>query len=451
MLCFLNPALVGIVLSSTAPLPFPQDGPAPRAEAVLPAPTAHAATASPAVPLSEAIKLDEYLNRLDSWRNEGRITATEAARARRLLNAAIVGGDRSVHVPLDASGRIDLLALARGSSVLATASMKPEDRLAERILTEFDLRMRVTARTMAASPSLTWFDAAPGYAAVPTRDLGRIVSGALETTPVGELPGGSRLVNAISILPNASGVTQNQTFREMSNFVGDRERDWMESRVGSFVKGHKLETGLLTFAAITSLRYASPGTAHFMDGLGIRLRVFRAATSDARYYATSRLVYRDAHVLPEFELETGARHVSGTTTYRVTGATVLGAEAADHVRGRAGFGARWEHGRLFADTSATCAFPENLARTELRGGYLSDAGLAISAAVAATFGRDSGAIGSAPGRLGFELDLSKSLVFAGVAGETSLFISSGADSDFGYSDWRGGLVFRLRLGGSEPR
>jgi hypothetical protein len=452
--CFFNAAIVGIILSTTAPLPSAQDGPAPNVAVTSTAPPARAtppapaATAAPAVPVAEAIKLDEYLNRLDNWRNEGRITAVEAARARRLLNSAIVGGDRGVRVPLDASGRIDLLALARGPAGAGLASMKPEDRLADRVLNEFDIRMRVTARNIAASPNLAMFDAAPGYAAVPARDLGHIVSGALETTPIGELPGGSRLVNAISILPNTSGVAPTQTFREISSLVGDRQRDWLESRVGSFVKGHKLEAGLLTFAAITSLRYASPGTAHFMDGLGIRLRIFRASTPDARYYATSRLVYRDAHVLPELELETGARHVSGTTTYRVTGATVLGAEAVNHARGRVGFGARWERGRLFADTSATCAYPENLARTELRGGYLADTGLAISAAVAATFGHNSGAIGPASGRLGFELDLSKSIIVRGLAGETSLFVSSGADSNFGYADWRGGLVFRMRLGGT---
>ena len=63
-----------------------------------------------------------------------------------------------------------------------------------RVLNEFDLRMRVKARDLAAPPNLALFDAAPGYAAVPARDLGRIVKGALETTPMSELPGGTRLV-----------------------------------------------------------------------------------------------------------------------------------------------------------------------------------------------------------------------------------------------------------------
>jgi len=100
---------------------------------------------------------------------------------------------------------------------------------------------------------------------------------------------------------------------------------------------------------------------------------------------------------------------------------------------------------LFGDSSATYAFPENLARTELRGGYFAETGFAVSGAVAATFGHGSGAVGVAPGRLGFELDLTKAMFVGGAAGETGLFVSTGADSDFSHADWRGGLVFRLRF------
>jgi hypothetical protein len=110
-----------------------------------------------------------------------------------------------------------------------------------------------------------------------------------------------------------------------------------------------------------------------------------------------------------------------------------------------GLGARWERGRLFADTNVAYGFPEHLARTELRGGYLAETGLAISGAVAATFGYGSGAIGPAPGRLGFELDLTKSMVVGRSPGEAGLFISTGSDSDFSHADWRGGMVFRLRF------
>jgi hypothetical protein len=445
----LNPAIVGIVLTGIARLPAVHEGPAlnpgGRVEATRPAPAAPAAASAPAVPVTEAIRLDEYLTRLDAWRNEGRITATESARARRLLNAALVGGDRSVHVPLDASGRIDLLALARGQTGSSIKSTKPEERLVARVIDEFDIRMRVKARDMASPANLSLFAGAPAYAAVPARDLGRIVTGALETTPVGELPGGSRLVDALSVLPNTTGLNPGQTFREISALVSDRQRDWMESRVGRFAEGHKIETGLLAFGAITGLRMASPGAARFMDGLGVRMRIWRTSTPDARRYTTGRLVYRNGHVLPELDIEGGARRVIGPTTMRVTAAAAVGAEASDHARGRVALGARWERSRLFADTSATYAYPENLARTELRGGYLAETGLAISGALAATFGNRSGAVGPAPGRLDFELDVTKALLIAGAAGETSLFISTGADSDFNHGYWRGGLVLRLRF------
>ena len=100
---------------------------------------------------------------------------------------------------------------------------------------------------------------------------------------------------------------------------------------------------------------------------------------------------------------------------------------------------------MFADTNAAYGFPEHLARTELRGGYLAETGFAVSGAVAVTFGYGSGAVGRAPGRLGFELDLTKAVLLGGAAGETGVFVSTGADSDFSHADWRGGLVFRLRF------
>jgi hypothetical protein len=444
---FLDTAIVTVIVAGIARLASAQDGSAATAtDAPRPVSAAPAAAAAPApaVPVTEAIRLDEYLNRLDEWRHEGRITAAEAARARRLLNAAVVAGDRSVKVPLDASGRIDLLALARGHTG-ASASTPPGERLVTRVLNEFDIRMRVKARDMAAPASLVLFDAAPGYTAVPARDLGRIVKGALETTPVGELPGGTRLVGAIDALPNTSGLKASHTIRELSRLVGDRQGDWARSRVGPFLQDHKIEAGLLAFGAITGIRMASPSTARFMDGLGVRLRILRKSTPDARLYTTSRLVYRNGYVLPELDLETGVRRVAGPAAIRVTAAGTFGAEAMHHTRGRIGLGARWERGRLFADTNAAYGFPEHLARTELRGGYLAETGFAVSGAVAATFGHGSGAIGPAPGRLGFELDLTKAVLVGGAAGETGLFVSTGMDSDFSHANWRGGMVLRLRF------
>jgi hypothetical protein len=448
----LNPAIVGVLVVSIARLASAQDGPganAPASASNAPPRTASAASAvapAAAVPVNEALRLDEYLNRLDEWRNEGRITAAESARARRLLNAAVVAGDRSVRVPLDASGRIDLLSLARGQADVTSAGAQPGERLVTRVVNEFDIRMRVKARDLAAPGSLALFDAAPGYAAVPVRDLGRIVNGALETTPMNELPGGSRLLGAIDALPNTTGVKADHTIRELSHLVGDRQSDWMRARVRPLVERHKIEAGLLAFGAITGIRMASPATARFMDGLGIRLRILRASTPDARLYTTSRLVYRNGYILPELELESGARRRAGQTTIRATVAAVAGAEAMHHTRGRVGLGARWERGRVFADSNATYAFPEHLARTELRGGYLTETGFALSGAVAATFGHGSGAIGPAPGRLGFELDLTKAMIAGGAAGETGLFVSTGADSDFQHADWRAGVIFRLRFG-----
>jgi len=442
-------AIVTLIVVATVRVASAQDGPgAIAADPLRPGSSAPAPPVSAAVPINEAIRLDEYLNRLDEWRNQGRISAAESAKARRLLYAAVVTGDRSVHVPLDASGRIDLLALARGAPGSASASTlvgQPGEQVVSRVLNEFDLRMRVKARDLATQPNLAQFDAAPGYTAVPARELSRIVKSALETTPLKEVPGGTRIVQAVDVLPNTAGVKSEQTIRELSNLVGDRQSDWVKSRVGTFIAGHKLEAGLIAFGAITGLRMASPQTARFADRFGLRVRISRLSTPDARLYTTSRLVYRNGYVLPELELEGGARRVRGAMTLRATVGGVFGAEASQHTRGRMALGARWERGHWFADTNAISAFPEHLVRTELRGGYLTETGLAISSAVAATFGHGSGAFGVAAGRLGYELDVTKALRVSQRGGEVGLFVSTGADSDFSHTDWRGGLVFRLGL------
>jgi len=257
----------------------------------------------PAIPVDEAIRLDEYLNRLDEWRIQGRITPAESAQARHALQAAIVAGDRSVRIPLDATGRIDLLALARGTSAIDNASAPPADRLASRVVNEFDLRMQLKARDLASPANLMLFDAAPGFVGVPTRDLGRIVTGVLETTPLKEMPGGTHLAGAIGSLPNVTGARDEHTFKELSRLVGNRQENWLRSRVGRFVASHRLEVGLLAFGAITGLRMASPQTARAVDRFGLRVRLGRRSTRDARLYTTSRLVYRSGHTLPELARE----------------------------------------------------------------------------------------------------------------------------------------------------
>ena len=72
---FLNPAIVGVIVVSIARLASAQDGAGAITDAPRPGPAAPVATPVPAVPVNEALRLDEYLNRLEEWRNEGRITA----------------------------------------------------------------------------------------------------------------------------------------------------------------------------------------------------------------------------------------------------------------------------------------------------------------------------------------------------------------------------------------
>ena len=442
--------VAGCIVLSLARVVSAQDGPAAVLPPPAPADMVRAASLPPAIPEDEALRLDEYLNRLDEWRAQGRISAAESARARQILQAAIIGRNRAAHVPLDANGRIDLLALARGKSPAATTAGPAGDRLATRVIDEFDLRMRLKARDIATPGALAMFDAAPGYVSVSSRELGRIVKDTLESTPLREVPGGTQLLGAIDALPNVTGAKSDHTMRELSRLVGDRQEHWVrQSGAGRFINDHRLMMGLGAFGAITALRRSNPDAARFIDRLGLRLRLSRKSRHDGRMYTISRLVYRNGYTLPELEFESGTRQSAGAITVHTSVAGTVSAEALHRARARVAAGARWEHGPLFADTTALFAFVDQLARAELRGGYFTDSGLAVSAALAATFGRYSGAIGPAPGRLSYELDVTKNLFVGHSTGELGLFVATSADSDWSHPDGRLGLVFRLRFGATQ--
>lgn len=441
---FLRPAIVcGTLVLGVARGALAQDGERPAA--FVDPPRAVSPADRPHVPVNEAIRLDQYLSQLDAWRAEGRISTAELVRARRLLHAAIVRQDPDARLPYDASGRIDLSALARGAEVSFATPTPRGERAVLRVLHEIDIQMRVTARDLAGSSNALLIGGAPGYSTIPARDAQRILKQVLELTPLNELPGGPVLASIVEVLPNTAGLDARRNVRELSRLIGDRQRDWLTSRTGVMGQSHKLETALLAFGAVTGVRAASPGAARFMDQLGLRLRIFRESTADTRLYSTGRLVYRNAYVLPELDLEGGARHSMGPVTLRATATGTVGVEAIERARGRLSFGARWERGNVFADTNAIYAFPENLARTEMRAGYVSEDGLALAGAVGGVFGRASGAVGRANGRLSYELDLSQAILLGRALGDLGVFIASGADSDFSNPEFRGGLIFRLRF------
>lgn len=441
---FFTPALAGMLLAGgCAGAALAQDGPPLPANAD---PPRVAALVRPVlVPIDEAIRLDHYLNRLDEWRQEGRINMSELARARRLLDAAIVRQDPNVRLPYDVSGRIDLLALARGAEAPDTQPRARGERAIARLFGEVEIRMRVTPRDLAYRGSVVLLDGAPGYTAIPSRDTERLVKRALEGTPLNDLPGGAVLASVIEGLPNTGSLDASKSLRELGNLIGDRQRQWFNPKVAGLIDGHEVAASLLAFGAVTALRAASPETARFLDRLRVKARIFRESTKDARLYATGRLAYRNGHMLPELDLEGGARHVLGATTLRATAIGTVAAGAGDRARGRVALGARWERGNLFADTNATYAFPESLIRPELRGGYLDGNGFALSGAIGATFGHGPGATGVASGRIGYEVDLTKEVKVGRAMGDVGLFIGGASDRDFRNDDMRGGLMLRVRF------
>lgn len=443
----LRPAVAGVVLAAViagsavaqtggAPLPS-----APRVDghvaAALDGPRANFEPPEG----NPTLDLDRYQRELDVLLRAGRITVSELSTARDLLRRALIDREPNLILPRDYRGRVDLVALA--TLGIHADAMSRGERVFSNMRRELDLAMRVTARDM-ADPNTVLIEGAPGYKEIPPDQVRRIVERAIKNVPLGELPGGDAVARLVEALPQMAGTNaRTMSINELTERLGDRYQDWANARLLPLIEGHEVEAGVLAFAAITGLRAGSPAVAHFMDRMGVKFRVYSVSTNEAGLYSRGRLVYRDGNVLPDLDIEGGARHVVGNTTLRATVTSTLSAESEHHLRTAATLGARYDQGRYWLDSAVTYLYPQDRVETAIRGGYLGDS-LMVSGLLAGTYGRGV-AVGDASGRLNLELDVTKDLNLGnGVRGDWGVFVGGAADSDFDNRDLRAGLVFRLR-------
>jgi hypothetical protein len=395
-------------------------------------------------PAAASAELDHQYGRLDALLAGGRITPSELAIARAILHRVLIDNDQTIVLPRDARGRIDLLTLARlGDSVTDISRTRGEMAFAN-LTRDLETMMRVTARDV-ANPDTRFIEGAPGYKWIAPEQVREVVGDALRNVPLGELPGGRALAGLVKLLPNMADVdAEHLSYREIERLLPDRSKAWLEARFGPLIEGHEIEASIVAFAAITGLRAGSSGAAQFIDGLGVRLRIVDAHTEDGRLFGKGTLVYRDRHIFPDLDLETGARYVIGNTTLRatVTGTIAPEAEGDQRLRGNVTLGARYGGERLWIDSAVDYFAPEERVTATVRGGYLTESEWNITGGVTSTYLRDV-QIGRSPGRVNIELDITKDLRWNGATGDFGFYIGAGSDVDGQNRDLNAGLVFRL--------
>ncbi|MBK6684273.1 MAG: hypothetical protein IPG45_07355 [Deltaproteobacteria bacterium] len=386
------------------------------------------------------LDLDHHNRELEALLLANRITVTEMSNARDILRRVFINQEPGLTLPRDYRGRVDLVALA----TLGTRAddMTAGERAFANMTRELELRMRVTARDM-ADPNTRFIEGAPGYKEISADEMRRLVERTVRNVPLGELPGGAAVAHLFEALPQMQGVDATRlSANELSRVAGDRYKDWADARLRPLLAGHEVEAGILAFAAVTGLRASSPDVARLMDRMGVKVRVFSVNSEDASLYSRGRLVYRDGHILPDLDVEAGARRTIGNTTLRGALTSTLSAEADAHVTGAATLGARYDEGRYWLDTAVTYFYPEDRIHASMRGGYIGDT-LVVSGLVASTLG-DGVAIGDARGRINAEIDVTRDLnLGGGVRGNWGVFVGAGADTNGDNSDVRAGFVFRL--------
>lgn len=384
------------------------------------------------------------MQRLELMQARGEITADQMAAAREVLYRAHVLGMTET-APKDEQGRITLEAVLRGDPAVVDAEQTRGQIVMDQLTRDLERRMRITARDMARG-DFTPIDGLPGYKEIPARDVQRLLKDAFERIPIGELPFGPQLTELLGNLPGLDDVNVGaMSYEELRDELRDDAKDYLDARFGNFVDEHKVEVGVVAFAAVTGLRAASPEAAALIDDLGLRIDVWKERSDSGNLTTRGRLVYRDAHILPDLDVEAGAHHrVGDHTTLRATLRGTASLEGDEHFTGTGTVGAHYAEGDLWLDAQGSYTYPQERWRASVTGGYTNpETDFRASGSLSTTFG-DGVALGDANGRGTLQLDLGQDLDFGdGVKGYWGLYGGVTADTDMQNRDVGVGVVFRL--------
>ncbi|MCB9646228.1 MAG: hypothetical protein H6730_06470 [Deltaproteobacteria bacterium] len=440
----LQPAVAGVLLAATLGTSMAQAQGVPVQTVALP-PAETAAVVQVVTAEPNVAAFNDAMRTLEARLANGEITAAQMAQARTVLYRVHVQGYRGADVPRDERGRITVDAVLEAQGAPQGVAMTRGQRVMDQLARDLETRMRITAKDMATG-NYTPLEGAPGYKEISQQDAQRLLTDALKRMPIGELPGGSGLAEALGNLPGAEGLdVANMSFDELSRALQDEAKAWLKAEVGPFIEDHKVESATVAFAAITGLRAASPDAAKLMDSLGVKIRVWKTQTNDGLLRTQGRLVYRDANVLPDLDVEGQLHHQLNDRTSLRAGITgTLSLEGSEHFTGAATIGAHYTGDNYWVDGAGAYDMKTERWRASLTGGYVPGPDFRAVGSLTATFG-DGVARGDANGRAALELDLTRDLRFGnGVTGDIGAYVGASADTDGSHTDLNAGIMLRLR-------
>lgn len=443
----LKPAVAGTLIAATLVTGCATAG----AQVIDEAPVAHGAPAAVERVVEDSAprpggvaRFNEDMQRLQLLQARGEISADQMAAAREVLYRAHVLG-MTERAPKDERGRITVDSVLRGDPSHEAQGATRGQQVMDQLTRDLERRMRITARDMARG-DFTPVDGLPGYKELPANQVKKLFTNAFKRIPIGELPFGAQLTAALDGLPglddvNVGSMTYDEVRRELRNDA----KDYLDARFGDFVDDHKIEVGVVAFAAVTGLRAASPDAAALIDDLGLRVDAWKEKSEDGTYSTRGRLVWRDQHVLPDLDIEGRVNHQIGDhTTLRGHVRGTASFEAEDNFTGTATVGAHYANGDLWFDAAGTYTYPKDSWTASLTGGYSnSDTNFRASGGLSATFGDDV-ARGDAGGRGTLQLDLGQDLDLGGdKEGYWGLYGGVSADTDLDNRAAEFGLIFRM--------
>ncbi len=385
-------------------------------------------------------EFEGYVRALERMLEQGSINTGQYAQARRNLWAEIVDGV-DMNLARKPNGKVDLEALT-GSVPVGTADERTQLRF-ERLATDLERRMRITARDFASPDSYAEVEGAPGYKELPGDEVLGMITDALQEIPIKDLPVGHFLRNVVEALPNTQDIEniQDLTFEELKDEVGDAQRDWLEAKVGPYFEEHKVKATILGFAAITGLRASSPEAADVMDEFKPRVRVFRERYFEDQVSAQGLLTYRDQQVLPDLDFEATARGNFGPAQLRATFKGTASLEAEEHFTGTATIGANYQSANWWLDGNMSHdIITENSHLTIKGGGTHHPTDTTFGGALHYDQLRDGG-----EDSLSLGLDTYTPIELGDSQGEVTFFAGFNRNLDTDDTGFKAALLFRLRF------
>jgi hypothetical protein len=235
--------------------------------------------------------------------------------------------------------------------------LDPVTRRANRVMEEFgrkfESRSRLTAYDMAHFDTVEMLEGHPGYKRLSNDVVKDMLTDAFKDMPLGALPAGEVLANLVEGLPGFGGKdVSKMSYEEISKDLETNTRNWLDEKFGEHIDEHKVESALIGFGAVASVRAVSPEGRDFINKHAPAIKLWHTKSNDGVFHADARMKYRNDDLLPNLDLSVGAKKDFGSVSLRSGLKTSLSVDRAEHLGTRLDVGVRVGDNKTWADASA---------------------------------------------------------------------------------------------------